>query len=195
MAPIFISAERLSELKLLQRLKIALLGDSHMRRTYREWNTRSQQHLDVCYFGKGGIRSAQLQEFVDNMIAWGPHIVILQIGSNDLEVNKRQSKEAYANPLFNIFQQLEHQGFVTFVVGLPVRYRFRNENFPERVYIQRSRAVNNKLRRNLPGGRYIALPQECYRRTAYYDGVHFHNRCYRDLGIVMRAKIEELLNN
>ena len=199
--PIFVAPERVRVLQDLRNIKVALLGDSHMRRTFEQWSFENiepwnarQQHLTTLFFGRGGLKTCELQSYVHRAITWRPHIVIIQIGSNDLDVNSIKSKESYANPIFDLYRQFENEGIVTFVIGLPVRYKLSHVNVL--IYQRRSRAANTALRKKLPPGRYIALPGMLYNTPdSYFDGVHFNKGCYGLVAVLIKTKIEELLAN
>ena len=184
---------------------IAVGGDSHGKRLFYEFERLvagfagnfASLNLSFAVGGAHAHSYRKLQEYFDMRFNYGFQIVIIEIGSNDVDsTNPNILPMTIAQHIINIFIELTLEDKVVYVVGLPTRFTTRH--FQVDKYNAVNRAVNFKLA-NLLGNRFIRLPASCYERYAYRtEGdsiVHLYPHHYVTVAQIVTEHIHNDLEN
>ena len=198
---IYIVPNLLNEIKTLKssnsKIKLALIGDSHARRTWKEIledNIFDKNIFKVDWYGQGGEYACNLlaQKGIKNemgsmtkMFNDRPNIAILIVGSNDLT---KPNSNNVRKVILDLFLWIGSEGITVFVAGMPERWGTVQD------YHQRSSTTNRYLSKNLPEGRFINWPKDCLNGSLVKpDKVHLEEEGYKLLAKCFLNRIEQLL--
>ena len=174
---------------------MAVIGDSHMRRTHsfltRQYLSNAFVTIQVRNYSRGGALAVSID--MSDLLIWAPDLVFIWIGSNDLDLVHEGPVSDHALKIRAIWNTCQDQGIHAYTIGLPNRYSCQRIS-PE-VYNTRSDRVNHWLRRR-SAGRHLELPECCYKHENYLaDNVHLHNYCYRQVASLIRYKIMSVIRD
>ena len=137
----------LSYLRRRRVIRVAVIGDSHMRRTHnfltRQYLMNPYVTIELRNYARGGALAVSID--LSGLLIWGPDLVFIWVGSNDLDVVSQGPVSEHALKIRGIWNSCQEQGIHAYTIALPNRYSCQHIS-PE-VYNTRSDRVNQWLLR------------------------------------------------
>ena len=176
--------------------RLAIVGNSNADDLHNMWQSRWGEEPDttVNFYGRRGARVVNhdlttfKDEFLDSILQWRPHYVIIWLGGNDLNQDLRHGEwnDQHFRPVFEAFMELcnaiaegirPHGGQILMMPLVPrTKLRYGEST---RTYFKSVRSFNNRFRR-LPKAMQAT---SCYELAGFHafrkdgdalrDGVHF----------------------
>ena len=159
--------------------KIALFGDSYISRLERYCEGVLKVPGEIKFFGKGGMRVDQLycgsrfRTYLDGLISFGPDIVFICIGGNDIEVDTAPAD--IARGIEELIETLRKSGVKTILVHeIGTRGHLRG-GLTKEIFDSKRKSINKKLKQ-IPMASLIRFPKITYPSGFSDDLVHYNQR-------------------